>query len=1030
MSDPQPSTSTSNPAEIVQQLQHIDTIQQDLADTAAAVEGNRNPQVSGGAEVGGAEEASQAILLDNAEAMETALESAIPAAPASASESAASEAMGETGGHTSPPTVLTAQESATDNVHESVQPKPTAAAEPTPLSTLAPGAAGEPVTAVVEESTPTVVGAVPSTDNSNVPEALPPNPIPEAPPVSQRTPTPAVSTPIQSQAPEQSQPLPWTASESTTAYSPLPDGLTEDSPSVRQNAELVHAWRNDPHSDTVLEMFNWSVQRTEVEDARAWYKVLAIDNPTASQPLLALINLELALSNFPRVEEMFATTLKGDAGINAPIDVGIWAAYLHYIRRQNPILDGAPNNDQVRDTIAKAYDFALRECGNDRESGEIWDEYIKFVASGPTSNQWDVQAKTDNLRRIYQTAVRIPLNNIEALWKGYDAFETAQNKLTAKKFLAERSPAYMTARTALRELRTLTDRIPKPIIPPRSTFTEQDRQTINAWKAYLKWEESNPLVIEDQQVLQSRIKYAMHKGLGEMRHFPEIWHYVTGYYLGQNDKEKAVELVKAGVEACPKSFLLTFAYAELEEERKEYATCHALYSNLISRLNPEVDQLRIEVAKEVETARGPPIPNAEKVQSAAAAGDVDMDGNDVQAIQKLVDEREERGRLVAERRGRDVEELMVGISVVWNMYMRFARRAEGIKSARAVFGKARKSPHLTWHVFEASAMVEYHSNKDPAVAIRIFELGLKLFAENVDYVVRYLKYLISINDESNARALFGRSITKIPADKARSLYDTWAQYEYMYGDLPAVKKLEESLREVYPNDAPLKRFAQRWCYNGIDEIAIRDLGFSQSRTARAPALPRPAAPMAPAADLAPAAPAPMPAPILQESYKRSAPEDLARHDSGDYPSRSPKRHRGQSPRRDLPIDRGDRGPSGRYSREPSLSKIPPPGLPNGLGLAAPTYGSPVVPSPDSDRDRSGLGKPLAWFMAQLPSARAFDGPVFRPDDMVKLFSSVPLPGAPAAVQAPIPRGPPPPPSGRGYYDDRDRRYGGPPRGRY
>lgn len=46
-------------------------------------------------------------------------------------------------------------------------------------------------------------------------------------------------------------------------------------------------------------------------------------------------------------------------------------------------------------------------------------------------------------------------------------------------------------------------------------------------------------------------------------------------------------------------------------------------------------------------------------------------------------------------------------------------------------------------------MMEYHSNKDSAVAIRIFELGFKLFAENVDYVIKYLQFLLSVNDDSS-----------------------------------------------------------------------------------------------------------------------------------------------------------------------------------------------------------------------------------------------------------------------------------------
>jgi hypothetical protein len=45
--------------------------------------------------------------------------------------------------------------------------------------------------------------------------------------------------------------------------------------------------------------------------------------------------------------------------------------------------------------------------------------------------------------------------------------------------------------------------------------------------------------------------------------------------------------------------------------------------------------------------------------------------------------------------------------------------------------------------------MEYHVNKDSAVAIRIFELGFKLFSEDVDYVVRYLQFLLYVNDDTS-----------------------------------------------------------------------------------------------------------------------------------------------------------------------------------------------------------------------------------------------------------------------------------------
>ena len=81
----------------------------------------------------------------------------------------------------------------------------------------------------------------------------------------------------------------------------------------------------------------------------------------------------------------------------------------------------------------------------------------------------------------------------------------------------------MTARTALRELRQLTDPLPNPPIPPKPSFSDADRAMVSHWKTYLKWEEGNPLSIEDKSVLSTRVAYAFRKCLGIMRHFPELW---------------------------------------------------------------------------------------------------------------------------------------------------------------------------------------------------------------------------------------------------------------------------------------------------------------------------------------------------------------------------------------------------------------------------------------------------------------------------------------------------------------------------
>jgi cleavage stimulation factor subunit 3 len=103
------------------------------------------------------------------------------------------------------------------------------------------------------------------------------------------------------------------------------------------------------------------------------------------------------------------------------------------------------------------------------------------------------------------------------------------------------------------------------------------------------------------------------------------------------------------------------------------------------------------------------------------------------------------------------------------MYVCFGRRAEGVKSLRGIFGKARRDCWIPWEVYQASglflsllflsfnnqpffiivALMEYHCSDDRSVASRIFEKGLDYFGDEIDYVLCYLSVLISINDKNS-----------------------------------------------------------------------------------------------------------------------------------------------------------------------------------------------------------------------------------------------------------------------------------------
>lgn len=159
----------------------------------------------------------------------------------------------------------------------------------------------------------------------------------------------------------------------------------------------------------------------------------------------------------------------------------------------------------------------------------------------------------DALRKVYHRAVQIPLDNVEGLWQELETFETNLNRITAKKFMADLSPAHMQARTTLRQLTNHLNAL-YPLTPPPSagarpeiflpslpTFNASERTLIGKWKAYLKWEESNPLEIEekDKSVLISRIQGVYRKAVIRMRYYTEIWsvhtmafRYLSHMFLG------------------------------------------------------------------------------------------------------------------------------------------------------------------------------------------------------------------------------------------------------------------------------------------------------------------------------------------------------------------------------------------------------------------------------------------------------------------------------------------------------------------
>ena len=122
---------------------------------------------------------------------------------------------------------------------------------------------------------------------------------------------------------------------------------------------------------------------------------------------------------------------------------------------------------------------------------------------------------------------------------------------------------------------------PHLVLPRVPSFSQNERALVGAWKAYLKWEEGNPLELEekDKTVLIQRVQAVYRKAVIRMRYFAEIWFVTPAFTTRQHlltaptrylafvwtnnagKTEEAIRILRAGIEANPARYTLYVARA-------------------------------------------------------------------------------------------------------------------------------------------------------------------------------------------------------------------------------------------------------------------------------------------------------------------------------------------------------------------------------------------------------------------------------------------------------------------------------------
>ncbi|KAI1101619.1 hypothetical protein F4804DRAFT_315413 [Jackrogersella minutella] len=787
---------------------------------------------------------------------------------------------------------------------------------------------------------------------------------------------------------------PLQANNEPVPLAATPVAATTNATRLRLPADIVGILedriKEDPRGDIEawLALIDEQKRRHKIEDARAVYERFLKTFPQAAEIWVAYLDMELSLDNTVEAESIFTRTLR-----SIP-DVQLWTWYLNYIRRRNDLNDPT---GRARQTVSQSYEFVLNNIGQDRDAGNIWQDYIQFIKSGPGQiggTGWQDQQKMDVLRKAYQRAISIPMASVNSLWKEYDQFEMGLNKMTGRKFLQERSPSYMTARSANTHLENITRGLRKttlPRLPPAPGFDgdQEYLEQVRLWKAWIGWEKNDPLVLQpdDSATYRQRVLQVYKQALMALRFWPELWVDAAEWcfdnnIMSEDGQDTGLQFLIDGLEANPESFLMALKHADRIESTQAAREDDVNKAALVQAIREPCDRVldtlygMVKKLKDQETAAVAKI-EEEAIVESAVTGNADVDDEDEGEIQEKPSAeavKKSKIKTIQDGYGVQIQMLSQHITYVWISLARIYRRLQGQGHGRStpsvglrgVFIEARQRGRLTSDIYVEVSNMEWDIYQD-GVGTKIYERGAKLFPEQEDYFVEYLKHLHAKRDFTNARVVFSQTVKRFKEKpelipKLKPIYAYFHGYEARYGELAQVKELEKQMADLFPEDPSLVHFAARFATDRFNPITTRVI-VSPTRQMRPKGIMQSVENFSLSAR---SSPRPMPqmerTPQPQFSQAVNSPKRPFQSDDQDeYPPR--KLARGVSPLK---------GAAGRRLDQQRRAQ-------QGQGISS--HISAPTPIP---RD-------LTFLLGLIPPAEAYRGHYLSTDGMVRLVQNTPVP---------------------------------------
>ncbi|ODV96194.1 hypothetical protein PACTADRAFT_24379, partial [Pachysolen tannophilus NRRL Y-2460] len=523
----------------------------------------------------------------------------------------------------------------------------------------------------------------------------------------------------------------------------------------------------------------------------------------------------LKAKNYKKVEEIFKKCLNKRS-------IKLWKTYLYFLQLINDTITGGAT---ARNNVLKAFDYALMEIGIDFLNSEIIvDEYVDYLNKWTGINETENNEKLKIKQKLMKKIVKIPNKNLQRYWEYFT------ENCASKTDISDNSSDYLKSKLFSINLSNLIKNLDDDYKQTNSKMDLKSFEQLKIFQQWLEYEKKNKLELP-QDLLNYRIEYCYLQALYHLRFIPELWLEYSKFKASLpslpteiSSHQQSINILKDGILSNKLSFSLSFQLAEMYEQVNDFENSKKTYENLVESLTKIYNKLEFQIEdlfKKQELFNKSEEERLKNKRQKELAEIEEQDINEEKSTEILNEKIPENfeikinNQFEIEKLKKEQELYGRSITLVYSNYMRFFKRSHGYVEARKIFAKCKKFQGHTWHIYYDNAIIEYYSNlkefKEPKISIKIFELAMKKSKFNLDinFILKYLKFLIDINDLTNAKVLFENSLKnfeKIKIEdgknsKIKKLFKFFLKIENLIdNDLNSIKSLEERYLDYFQNE--------------------------------------------------------------------------------------------------------------------------------------------------------------------------------------------------------------------------------------